>query len=259
MTVRDANGLVMQASTNLQLPFPVQPLRSADTPGVAVGGEFNVYEWGCIQESSARFRDVFNSAGVPIDFRWNGPMPGRDFKQTGAPRTATTLPTSTTSTSPGTRATGLPARSLSTIPRTTTAPSPRRMRAMAMLTSNGSSSVVPGARLAQRRRLERGRPMGRCIRRPAHAQRVPYDAHRNNTAGTFSGVPLRGRRLEDPTSVGADGERSRPSGVSIVSMGPIRTGDFVWNFDDRFWGQGAVGPDIPASQTIGLWWLKSIV
>ena len=86
------------------------------------------------------------------------------------------------------------------------------------------------------------------------------NAHcRNNTAGTFSAYLFGPSGLKIRQAWAQMANDLEPSGVSIVSMGPIRTGDFVWNFDDRFWGQGAVGPDIPASQTIGLWWLKSIV
>lgn len=45
----------------------------------------------------------------------------------------------------------------------------------------------------------------------------------------------------------------QPSDVLLGLMGPLRD-DWVWNWDDFFWGKGAVGPDIPASRIIGYWY-----
>jgi len=45
----------------------------------------------------------------------------------------------------------------------------------------------------------------------------------------------------------------QPSDVLLGLMGPLRD-DWVWNWDDYFWGKGAVGPDIPQSRIIGYWY-----
>ncbi len=45
----------------------------------------------------------------------------------------------------------------------------------------------------------------------------------------------------------------QPSDVLLGLMGPLRD-DWVWNWDDYFWGKGSVGPDIPASRIIGYWY-----
>ncbi len=44
-----------------------------------------------------------------------------------------------------------------------------------------------------------------------------------------------------------------PSGVVYRSLSPIGTGG-VFNLNDRYWGQGSTGPDVPASQRIG--WIR---
>jgi hypothetical protein len=47
----------------------------------------------------------------------------------------------------------------------------------------------------------------------------------------------------------------QPSSVKWATMGPIGPGGLV-NFDDYFWGKGNVGPDIPASQLTGWWYIS---
>lgn len=47
----------------------------------------------------------------------------------------------------------------------------------------------------------------------------------------------------------------QPDGVVWASMGPIGPGGLV-NINDYFWGKGAVGPDVPASQITGYWYLS---
>ena len=49
-----------------------------------------------------------------------------------------------------------------------------------------------------------------------------------------------------------------PSGKQWVSMGVYGAGG-VTNYDDYFWGQGPVGPDIPKSSITGRWWLMGTV
>ena len=262
VTVRDANGVVMQASTNLQLPLPVRPLPSADTPGVAVGGEFNVYEWGCVQESSAGFRDVFNGAGIPIDFRWNGPNAWeRDFKQTGAPTNGddaayvddVDLAWYTGHGGPGAFTFDNPAHDDGSI-----VPSDARYgdvdlewlqlescQVLASPSGGGTNAVDRWGGVFDGLHMLNGFHTNASCR--------------NNTAGTFAAYLFGPSGLKIRQAWAQMAYDLEPSDVAFVHMGPIRTGDFVWNFDDRFWGQGAVGPDIPASQTIGLWWLKATV
>ncbi len=36
-------------------------------------------------------------------------------------------------------------------------------------------------------------------------------------------------------------------------MGVLRAGDFVWNYNDYFWGHGSVGPDIRNGDIGGGW------
>jgi Family of unknown function (DUF6345) len=262
VSVTDANGIVTQASTNLQLPFEVQPVSPADTPGVAVGGEFNVYKWGCVQESSAGFRDVFNGAGVPIDFRWNGPNAWeRDFRQTGAPTNGddasfvddVDLAWYTGHGSPGAFTFDNPGHDDGSI-----VPADARYgdldlewlqlescQVLASPSSGGTNAVDRWGSVFDGLHMLNGFHTNASCR--------------NNTAGTFAAYLLGSPALKVRQAWAQMADDLEPSGVSFVSMGPIRTGDFVWNFDDYFWGHGAVGPDIPASQTIGLWWLKSTV
>jgi len=47
----------------------------------------------------------------------------------------------------------------------------------------------------------------------------------------------------------------QPAEVVWASMGPIGAGGLV-NYNDYFWGKGAVGPDVPASQITGYWRLS---
>jgi len=49
-----------------------------------------------------------------------------------------------------------------------------------------------------------------------------------------------------------------PSGVRWRSISPAASG-WVHNLDDRFWGQGSTGPDIPASQRIGFIAISGVV
>jgi Family of unknown function (DUF6345) len=262
VTVRDANDLVMQASRNLQLPFTVQPLPLADTPGVAVGGEFNVYEWGCVQASSAGFRDVFTGAGVPIDFRWNAPNAWeRDFRQTGAPTNGddgsyvddVDLAWYTGHGGPGSFTFDNSGHDDGSI-----VPADGRWgdvdlewlqlescKVLASPSAGGTNAVDRWGSVFDGLHMLNGFHTNASCG--------------NNSAGTFAAYVLGPSSLKIRQAWAQMANDLEPSGASIVSLGPIRTGDFVWNFDDSFWGQGTVGPDIPASQTIGLWWLKSTV
>jgi hypothetical protein len=47
----------------------------------------------------------------------------------------------------------------------------------------------------------------------------------------------------------------QPSSVVWATMGPIGPGGLV-NLNDYFWGKGAVGPDVPASQVSGYWYVS---
>jgi hypothetical protein len=49
-----------------------------------------------------------------------------------------------------------------------------------------------------------------------------------------------------------------PAGVRYRSMGLIGAGG-VTNMNDHFWGQGPVGPDIPASPHYGMWAVSGVV
>jgi hypothetical protein len=49
----------------------------------------------------------------------------------------------------------------------------------------------------------------------------------------------------------------QPSEVVWASMGAIGAGGSV-NLNDYFWGRGAVGPDVPAGQITGYWYLSGI-
>ena len=60
--VRDRNGQIVSATTSLTIPAALRPGRTvspASTSRVDVGGEFNVSEWTCTQQSSAGFTARF--------------------------------------------------------------------------------------------------------------------------------------------------------------------------------------------------------
>jgi ubiquitin len=48
-------------------------------------------------------------------------------------------------------------------------------------------------------------------------------------------------------------ESDQPDGRVGTVMGVFRSGDFVWNCNDYFWGHGSVGPDIRNSEIGGGW------
>lgn len=45
----------------------------------------------------------------------------------------------------------------------------------------------------------------------------------------------------------------QPDDRIAVVMGVYKSGDFVWNYNDHFWGKGSVGPDIRGSNIGGYW------
>jgi hypothetical protein len=88
----------------------------------------------------------------------------------------------------------------------------------------------------------------------------------NNTAGTFAqyllgydfgSFTLPAMKVRQAWALMA--EDLEPAGRVYVSLGAVRTGDLAWNFDDYFWGEGGVGPDISKSQTLGFWTYKATV
>lgn len=48
-------------------------------------------------------------------------------------------------------------------------------------------------------------------------------------------------------------ESDQPDGRVGTVMGVLRAGDFVWNYNDYFWGHGSVGPDIRNGDIGGYW------
>ncbi len=46
----------------------------------------------------------------------------------------------------------------------------------------------------------------------------------------------------------------QPPQVVWATMGVFGAGGLT-NYNDHFWGRGSVGPDIPAGQITGYWWI----
>lgn len=264
LTVKDANGLEDSVTTKLTVTTNVL-WAGVLPPTLSVGGEFNVYEWGCVQASSDGFQQTFNANGVFVSFRWNGLNSWeRDFKQAGAPTNGidnlyvdhTDLAWYTGHGGPGSFTFGNTTHDDGSI-----VPSDARwgdgdlewlqLESCNVLQSpdgNGKTAVERWGSVFDGLHMLNGfHTTASCVA---------------NTAGTFV------EKLFPKGNVSAKKIRQawasmaiqkEPSGKVYVSMGPIRNGDNVWNFEDYFHGQGAVGPDIPAAQSAGLWMLKGTV
>ena len=271
VTVTDANGLVGKARVILDVnaaavlaaaaPAAVQRVGRLD-----VGGEFNVYDWNCVKQSAAGFSAVFGAQGVPIQFHWTGTNAWeRDFRESGAPQNGddasyvddVDLAWYTGHGSPGSFTFDN--------------------------ASHDDGDIVPGDARWGNRDLE-WLQLESCNVLQFDSGGVPiWDrwAHVFDGLHLLNGFQTTASCVDTPN--GTAGRFSRylfpqtilfitipalkvrqawaqmaydlePSGRQYVTMGAAGPG-WLTNYDDYFWGQGPVGPDIPRSQIIGYWWL----
>ncbi|ASW55547.1 DUF6345 domain-containing protein [Plantactinospora sp. KBS50] len=87
--------------------------------------------------------------------------------------------------------------------------------------------------------------------------------HSASHGGTFANYMVRTPFLwwNKPMSVRAAWAQAsiddQPSSVRWATMGPIGPGGLV-NLNDYFWGKGSVGPDVPATQRTGWWYVSGL-
>lgn len=259
LTVIDANGLTSQVAKLLNLSAPGESFIPGPNP-LQVGGEFNVYEWGCVQASSAGFRDVFTANGVPIAFRFNGTSAWeRDFKQADSPTNGddanyvddVDLAWYTGHGGPGSFTFDNPNKDDDSIVPADARYGDRDLEWLQLESCNVLQSPDGNGITATER--WGGVFDGLHLLNGFHTTASCVD----NTAGTFASYLFSGLTVRQAwAQMASDLE---PAGKVYVSMGPVRIGDYAWNFSDHFWGQGSVGPDIRAAQTIGLWSLSGTV
>lgn len=276
VTVTDANGLTGKAQVRLGVnPGTMLTAAASQTSlqrvgRLDVGGEFNVYEWNCVKQSAAGFRSVFDAQGIPIQFRWTGTSAWeRDFRESSAPQSGddadyvddVDLAWYTGHGSPG-------SFTFDNV-------------------NHDDGSIVPGDARWGNRDLE-WMQLESCNVLQFDSGGVPIW---DRWAGVFDGLHLLNGFQTTASCVdtpsGTSGRFSRylfprtilfvtipalkvrqawarmaldlePSGRQYVTMGAAGPG-WVTNYDDYFWGEGPVGPDIPKSQIVGYWWLMGEV
>lgn len=275
VTVADANGLTGKARVTLDVN--ASAVLAAATPAAVqrtnrldVGGEFNVYEWNCVKQSAAGFSAVFGAQGVPVQFRWTGTNAWeRDFRETSAPQNGddasyvddVDLAWYTGHGSPGSFTFDNPNHDDGDIVPGDGRWGNRDLEWLQLESCNVlqfDSGGVPiwdrWANVFDRLHLLNGfQTTASCVDTPS------------GTAGRFSRylfprtifiVVIPALKVRQAwAQMAYDLE---PSGRQFVTMGAAAAG-WVTNYDDYFWGQGPVGPDIPKSQIIGYWWLMGEV
>ncbi|HET9518137.1 MAG TPA: DUF6345 domain-containing protein [Actinoplanes sp.] len=79
--------------------------------------------------------------------------------------------------------------------------------------------------------------------------------HSSVHGGIYANYLLRSNPLRVRSAWAQASIDDQPSSVLWASMGAIGPGGSV-NMNDYFWGKGSVGPDIPAAQKTGYWYLR---
>ncbi len=276
VTVTDANGLVGKARAVLGIEAAAVAM-AADIPGplslsvLDVGGEFNVYEWNCVKQSSAGFAAVFANKGIPVAFRWNGTNAWeRDFRESSSPTNGddasfadnVDLAWYTGHGSPGSFTFDNATKDDGSIVPNDARWGNRDLEWMQLESCNVlqfDSGGVPiwnrWAKVFDGLHLLNGfQTTASCVDTPS------------GTAGRFSkylfpttifNIPiipaLRVRQAWARMAIELE-----PAGRQYVTMGAAAAG-WVTNYNDYFWGQGPVGFDIPKSQIVGYWWVMGEV
>lgn len=276
VTVTDANGLVGKARVTLEVG-PQLVLAAAGAPPdlqrlgrLDVGGEFNVYEWNCVKQSAAGFSAVFGSKGVPVQFKWTGTGAWeRDFRESSAPQNGNDsayvddvdLAWYTGHGSPGSFTFDNPNRDDGSIVPGDARWGNRDLEWMNLESCNVLQFESGGTLIWDRwAKVFDGLHLLNGFQTTASCVDVA-----NGTAGRFSQylfprqilfITLPALKVRQAWAQMA--HDLEPSGRQYVTMGAASAG-WVTNYDDYFWGQGPVGPDIPKSQIIGYWWLAGEV
>jgi hypothetical protein len=272
VTVTDSNGLASSVQKSWLLPAATraavagQARRSSVRPGAVgpldVGAEFNAWDLDAPHYSSTGFSSVFGSKGVPVAFKWTGTNSWeQDFRDTA---TAGGDDSDWVDNVDLAWYTGHGWPGGFTFDNTTMA----------------DGSIVPAdARWGQRDlewlmiescqvlNYDGGAVWNRWgprfdrlhLLNGFHTNAAAISVA-NGTAGRFAkylfpssnGFPIPALKVRQAWAQMAI--ELEPSGRIYVSMGVYGPGG-VTNYDDYFWGQGPVGPDIPKSQVNGYWWL----
>jgi len=277
LTVTDSNGLVGKGSRTLEVGAA---RLAADGAGatpvprslgvVDVGGEFNVYEWNCVKQSSSGFSAAFGGQGVPVQFNWKGNSAWeRDFRESGPPQDGddadwvddVDLAWYTGHGNPGAFYFDNDSRDDGSIVPGDARWGNRDLEWMQLESCNvlqfdsgGTPIWERWARVFDGLHLLNGfQSLANCVDTP------------NGTAGRFSRYLFRRQilfvtlpALKVRQAWAQMAKDLEPSGREYVTMGAASSG-WVTNYDDYFWGEGPVGPDIPEDQIIGYWWLKGEV
>jgi hypothetical protein len=286
VTVTDANGLTGTARKSLALGgagvAALSKAQAADSAAsgtgvvptsvgpVDVGGEFNVWDWQCVKDSAAGFQTVFNAKAIPIAFRWTGTNAWeRDFRDT-ATKSGTDdtyvdnvdLAWYTGHGNPGMFTFDNSTQDDGSIVPSDARWGDRDLEWMQLESCNvlqffdGANTPI-WSRWSQ---VFDGLHLLNGFQTTASCVSVSL-----GTAGRFSFYlfpwsvgPVTLPQLKVRQAWAQMARDLEPSGKQYVSMGVFGAGG-VTNYDDYFWGQGPVGPDIPKSQITGYWWLVGTV
>ena len=271
LTVTDANGLTGSARVVLDLGRAVQPRVTFEPESVSqldVGGEFNVWEWQCVKDSYNGFTSVFNGQSIPIAFRWTGMNAWeRDFRESSSPQNGNDsnyidnvdLGWYTGHGSPGSFTFDNATKDDGNIVPNDARWGNRDLEWLQLESCNVLQFDSGGTPIWDRwAKTFDGLHLLNGFQTTAACVNVG-----GGTAGRFSRylfpsfagiVPaLRVRQAWAQMAVELE-----PSGRQYVTMGAAGPG-WITNYNDYFWGEGSVGPDIPKSQIIGYWWTVGTV
>jgi hypothetical protein len=261
-TVTDANGITTSVSSTLG----AEGGKAEDTGYGGLGGELasvgienTVDEWQCAQDSAAGFKSVMQAKGHSVKFDWRGMNAWEsDFKKTSAGGFDSSYVDSvdaqwyTGHGSPG----GITFKNTSHQDGDIT-PSDVRWgdnydlewmqleSCQVLRDTNGANDYF--ARWAPAfdglHLLNGFDTNANCIPGGTGRRFAEYLFPRSFLFLTFPALTVQQAWRQMATDL-------EPSGRVWRSISPARSG-WVTNLDDKFWGQGAVGPDIPRSQIIG--------
>lgn len=273
--VTDANGMTTSAQATIAMPrVRTGVTRPATSPGslatTDVGGEFNVYEWDCVKQSSAGFQSEFAGRGIPVAFRWNAPNAWeRDFRDTATKSGGDAsyvdnvdLAWYTGHGNPGGFSFDNGAHDDAWIVPNDARWGDRDLEWLQLESCNVLQFDDGSGNLVWSRWSNRfdGLHLLNGFQTTASCVTVS-----GGTAGRFASwllgrpfgfvtfPPMRVRQAWALMALDLE-----PSGRQYVTMGVYGAGG-ITNYDDFFWGKGPVGPDIPKSQITGYWWLMGQV
>lgn len=261
-TITDANGITTTVSATLGARGGKAEASGYGGVGgelASVGIENTVDEWQCAQDSAQGFRSVMQSKGHTVKFDWRGMNAWEsDFKKTSAGGSDSSYVDAvdaqwyTGHGSPG----GITFKNTSQQDGDIT-PSDSRWgdnhdlewmqleSCQVLRDTNGSNDYF--ARWAPAfdglHLLNGFDTNANCVPGGTGRRFAEYLFPRSFLFFTFPALTVQQAWRQMATDL-------EPSGRVWRSVSPARSG-WVTNLDDKFWGQGAVGPDIPKSQVIG--------